>query len=96
LEEHLRNLDRAMHFTRQILFQKGSQRYVFRYGVGRESEIVETFASMAAKHGEGLDWLDASLLSYQVGRRFAIDTDSADRIPRSRFGQVSPIYGPCD
>ena len=64
-----------MNHIRQLSLVKGSQRYVFRYPAGREADIIQTFADMAADADQEFDWFDAAVLSYQMGRRLEMDLE---------------------
>ena len=64
-----------MNVTRQLSLLKGSQRYVFRYQVGTETEVIQAFATLAADGGRDFDWFDAAVLSYQMGRRLEQEMD---------------------
>ena len=64
-----------MNVTRQLSLLKGSQRYVFRYQVGTETEVIQAFATLAADGGRNFDWFDAAVLSYQMGRRLEQEMD---------------------
>ncbi len=64
-----------MNVTRQLSLLKGSQRYVFRYQVGTETEVIQAFATLAANGGRNFDWFDAAVLSYQMGRRLEQEMD---------------------
>jgi hypothetical protein len=57
---------------REVSLCKGHRHYVFRYESGREEQIIKVFAEMAADPKEAFDWIDASVLAYQMGRRFVI------------------------
>jgi hypothetical protein len=71
-----------MNGIRQLSLVKGSQRYVFRYQIGRESDIIASFAEMAAQPDQEFDWFDAAVLSYQMGRRLEMDLDVAQAAPK--------------
>lgn len=54
---------------RSVTLVKGGHRFVFRYAVGRESDLLATFVSLAEDPESVFDWLDAAALSYQMGRK---------------------------
>jgi hypothetical protein len=64
-----------MSLVRQLSLVKGGHRYVFRYQAGREAEIINSFAELAANSQAGFDWFDAAVLSYQMGRRLEMDLE---------------------
>lgn len=47
---------------------KGEHRYVFQYGAGREAEVLASIVELADDPASGLDWFDAAVLSYQMGK----------------------------
>ena len=64
-----------MENVRQLSLVKGDERFVFRYGAGQETEIIDTFAGMAGDATTTFDWFDAAVLSYQMGRRLETELD---------------------
>jgi hypothetical protein len=61
--------------ARQLSLVKGSERFLFRYSAGREAEVIDAFASLAADRASQFDWFDAAVLSYQMGRRLETELD---------------------
>ena len=68
-----------MRTIRQLSLVKGSERFVFRYPTGKEAEVIDAFASLAADRKSRFDWFDAAVLSYQMGRRLEMELDEAAR-----------------
>jgi len=64
-----------MKVVRQLSLVKGRHRFVFRYQPGTESQVIDSFASMAADGSSDFDWFDAAVLSYQMGRRLEMELD---------------------
>ncbi len=64
-----------MSVIRQLSLVKGDERFVFRYQAGHETEIIDSFAGMAANDESSFDWFDAAVLSYQMGRRLETELD---------------------
>ncbi len=60
---------------RQLSLVKGEERFVFRYQAGREADVIDAFASLAADQQSRFDWFDAAVLSYQMGRRLETELD---------------------
>ncbi len=60
---------------RQLSLVKGEERFVFRYQVGHEANVIDAFASLAADQRSRFDWFDAAVLSYQMGRRLETELD---------------------
>ena len=65
----------TMKPIRQLSLVKGTQRFVFRYPAGREAEVIDRFATLAADRSSDFDWFDAAVLSYQMGRRLEKELD---------------------
>ncbi len=64
-----------MSVTRQLSLLKGPERFVFRYRVGDEAEVIQAFATLASNAERDFDWFDAAVLSYQMGRRLEKEMD---------------------
>lgn len=65
-----------MKQIRQLSLVKGAERFVFRYPAGRESQVIDRFATLASDRSNDFDWFDAAVLSYQMGRRLEKDLDT--------------------
>lgn len=61
--------------SRQLSLVKNGHRYVFRYRVGQESDVVAAFVEMASDSESGFDWFDVAVLSYQMGRRLEMNQE---------------------
>jgi hypothetical protein len=64
-----------MNVTRQLSLLKGPERFVFRYRVGDEADVIQAFATLASNEERDFDWFDAAVLSYQMGRRLEEQMD---------------------
>ncbi len=64
-----------MGVIRQLSLVKGEERFVFRYQAGKEPDVIDAFASLAANQSSSFDWFDAAVLSYQMGRRLETELD---------------------
>ncbi len=64
-----------MGVIRQLSLVKGEERFVFRYQAGKEPDVIDAFASLAANQASSFDWFDAAVLSYQMGRRLETELD---------------------
>ena len=64
-----------MNVIRQLSLVKGEERFVFRYQAGQEPEVIDAFASLASDQASVVDWFDAAVLSYQMGRRLETELD---------------------
>ncbi len=63
--------------TRTLTLVKAGHKYVFRYGPGREREIIDHIMRLAEDGGSNLDWMDAAMLSFQVTHDAAKDSAAA-------------------
>ena len=68
-----------MKAMRQLSLVKGTERFIFRYPAGREAQVIDTFATMAADRSNQFDWFDAAVLSYQMGRKLEKELDEIAR-----------------
>jgi len=60
---------------KQLVLVKNGQRYVFRYTLGDEAELLESLIEMARDPSSELTWFDAAVLSHQMGRRLSQKLD---------------------
>ncbi|NOS99240.1 MAG: hypothetical protein HOP29_01280 [Phycisphaerales bacterium] len=68
-----------MSAVRTIALVKGSERFVFRYATGNETQVIDALAALATDRDSRFDWFDAAVLSYQMGRRLEMELDEAAR-----------------
>ena len=54
---------------------KGRHRFVFRYAEGAESALLASFVALANDPDSDFDWLDAAVLSYQMGHQVSQEFD---------------------
>jgi len=47
---------------------KGEHRYVFVYPAGQEARLLACLLTLADDPQTNFDWLDAAVLSYQIGQ----------------------------
>jgi hypothetical protein len=68
--------------VKQLALVKDGERFVFRYADGGESAVLDSLIDMASDADCALDWFDAAVLSYQIGRALA-DPDKLNVASRS-------------
>ncbi len=51
---------------RQIVLNKGNERFVFRYEDGSEDQLLDAFIDQAKNSATGFDWFDAAVLSFKL------------------------------
>jgi len=52
--------------TRQLVLNKGKEKFIFRYDKGRESELLDAFIEHAKDKRLDFDWFDAAVLSFKL------------------------------
>ena len=60
---------------RQLVLNKGSQKYIFRYDTGREDELVDTLVEQAKNTRTDFDWFDAAVLSFKLTQSLISEAD---------------------
>jgi len=58
---------------RWLSLVKGEHRFVIRYTVELETDVIDALASLASDPASGFGWLDAVKLSYQMARGFEVE-----------------------
>lgn len=53
---------------RHLSLTKGRRHFLFRYVEGCETEALASIVELAAREDSELDWYDAAVLSFQMGR----------------------------
>ncbi len=53
---------------RQLSLESGGHRFIFKYAAGREADVIDAMADLATREDSGFDWIDAVVLSYQMGK----------------------------
>lgn len=51
---------------KQLVLNKGSQKYIFRYDEGSEGQLLDCLAAKAAEKNTDFDWFDAAVLSFKL------------------------------
>ncbi len=51
---------------RQLVLNKGGQKFIFRYKVGCEDELVDALVEQAKNKATDFDWFDAAVLSFKL------------------------------
>ncbi len=68
---------------RQLVLNKGAEKFIFRYEQGREDELLDAMIEQVKHRRTDFDWFDAAVLSYKltetlIGRAEQILRDEAD------------------
>ena len=51
---------------RQLVLNKGKQKYIFRYETGSEDQLLDALIEEAKKSTSDFDWFDAAVLSFKL------------------------------
>ncbi len=52
--------------TRQLILNKGAERFIFRYDSGSEDELLDALIDQARDSQTNFDWFDAAVLSFKL------------------------------
>jgi len=68
---------------RQLILNKGSEKFIFRYENGREDELLDALIEQAKDKRTDFDWFDAAVLSFKltqslIGQADRLLSDNAD------------------
>ena len=51
---------------RQLVLNKGAEKFIFRYENGREDELLDALIDRAKDDNTDFDWFDAAVLSFKL------------------------------
>ena len=51
---------------RQLVLNKGTEKFIFRYENGREDELLDALIEQAKNKRTDFDWFDAAVLSFKL------------------------------
>ena len=51
---------------RQLVLNKGNEKFIFRYETGREDELLDALIAQAKDARTDFDWFDAAVLSFKL------------------------------
>ncbi len=51
---------------RQLVLNKGAEKFIFRYENGREDELLDALIGRAKDDSTDFDWFDAAVLSFKL------------------------------
>lgn len=60
---------------KQLVLNKGSEHYVFRYREGNEGQLLDAFVSSATHPQTSFDWFDAAVLSFKLTQSLIGEAD---------------------
>ncbi len=54
--------------TRQLVLNKGSEKYIFRYEEGCQAQLLDSLVAAASNSQTDFDWFDAAVLSFKLSQ----------------------------
>jgi len=51
---------------RQLVLNKGTEKFIFRYKNGQENELLDALIKQAEDNRTSFDWFDAAVLSFKL------------------------------
>jgi len=64
-----------MSETKQLILNKGSEKYIFRYEKGSEGQLLDTLVDQAGDSRTDFDWFDAAVLSFKLTQSLIGEAD---------------------
>jgi hypothetical protein len=53
---------------RQMVLNKGGEKFIFRYEEGCENELIDALIEQAKDNRTNFDWFDAAVLSFKLSQ----------------------------
>ena len=71
---------------RQLVLNKGTEKFIFRYDKGRENELLDALIEQAKDKRMDFDWFDAAVLSFKLTQSLIGQADEllGERDPATR------------
>jgi len=66
---------------RQLVLNKGIQKFIFRYDSGCEDQLLEALIEQAKDKRTDFDWFDAAVLSFKLTQSLINEADELLRKP---------------
>jgi hypothetical protein len=60
---------------RQVILNKGAEKFIFRYEHGHEDELLDALVDQAKDGRTGFDWFDAAVLSFKLTQTLIGDAE---------------------
>jgi hypothetical protein len=74
--------------VRQLVLNKGSEKYIFRYESGCEDQLLDALIEQARDARTAFDWFDAAVLSFKLTHSLM---NEADKLLHKDAPQVSRL-----
>lgn len=56
----------AKNIKRQLVLNKGNEKFIFRYDTGSEDKLLDALIDQAKNEKTSFDWFDAAVLSFKL------------------------------
>lgn len=63
------------HTKKQLVLNKGSEKFIFRYQEGDEGHLLDAFVGSATNPQTSFDWFDAAVLSFKLTQSLIGEAD---------------------
>jgi len=63
------------NLKRQLVLNKGSEKFIFRYEVGQEDDLLDALIEQARDKRTRFDWFDAAVLSFKLTQSLICQAD---------------------
>lgn len=73
---------------RQLVLNKGTEKFIFRYEHGREDELLDALIQLAKDKRTDFDWFDAAVLSFKLTQTLI---GQAEELLRERAGAETHV-----
>ena len=60
---------------RQLVLNKGSEKFIFRYEAGHEDNLLDALITQAKDKRTEFDWFDAAVLSFKLTQSLICQAD---------------------
>lgn len=63
------------HTKKQLVLNKGSEKFIFRYDNGNEGQLLDALVAAATNSQTSFDWFDAAVLSFKLTQSLIHEAD---------------------
>jgi hypothetical protein len=63
------------NIKRQLVLNKGSEKFIFRYDTGCEDDLLDAIIAQAKDKRTSFDWFDAAVLSFKLTQLLICQAD---------------------
>ena len=60
---------------RQLVLNKGAEKFIFRYDSGCENELLDALIEQAKDNRNSFDWFDAAVISFKLTQLLVSQAD---------------------